>query len=84
MMRHLDTLPRTRRGHVLAVYSSTGANNLWRLCAYGAALLDMQQAAAAAGAAPLRLLAWLGVAVSVAIILIFEHLPVSLVPVKQE
>ncbi len=75
-----------RRGHILAVYSSTGANNLWRLCAYFAALLDMKVAAgsAGAGAAPLQLLAWVGVAVSCAIILIFEPAVAALVPVREQ
>lgn len=77
-----------KSGHVLAVFGSTGINNLYRICAYYAALLDMQAALAAGGgaaaaAAPLRLLAWAGVVVSVAIILIFEPVPVYLVPLKQ-
>jgi hypothetical protein len=69
-----------RRGSVLAVYASTGANNLWRLCSYNAVLLSAAQAPGA-GAAALRGVAWAGVAVSVAILLIFEPLVARLVPV---
>ena len=68
-----------RRGHVLAVYSSTGANNLWRLCAYFAALLEM--AATPLVATPrLRVVAWAGVVISVAIVLIFEPVVARSVP----
>lgn len=82
-------------GHTLAVYASTGANNLWRLCAYFYALLDMvsvksgrgpgeEGAAVAAALLPLQAVAWAGVAISCGIILLFEPCIVALIPVEEE
>ena len=64
--------------HPPTPHTPTGINNLWRLCAYAAALWDMSRAAAPVAA--LRAVAWAGVALSIVIILIFEPVVIRFVP----